>query len=150
MSLPMVAMERPPGSLHRPDPTRPSVVHCGASWPGRYRADACRKRLAGLRVSATSPVLAGADRHSVSCPRLCEQSTTTPAEPYSLTPPDLASAAPFRQCALLGLNLFQGKNHRQREGEMEGLEGTLQSQSNLSYPPHNLGHISGPGCPQLL
>lgn len=136
------------------DPTRSAPVYCAAFWPGRYRADACRKRLSGLRVSATSPVLADADRHSdccgVSCPSLCEPSATTPAEPHSLTPPNLASAAPFRQYALLGLHLFQGKKATARGREMEGLRGTLQSQSSLSYPPHTLGHITGPGCPQLL
>lgn len=60
---------------------------CAAFWPGRYRADACWKKLTGLWVSATSPVVAGADRHSdccgVSCPSLCKLSATTSAELYS-------------------------------------------------------------------
>lgn len=34
------------------DPTRSAPVWCRAFWLGRYRADACRKRHAGLRVSA--------------------------------------------------------------------------------------------------
>lgn len=137
------------------DPTRSAPVYCAAFWTERYRADACGKRLAGLRVRATSPVLADADRHSdccgVSC--LCEPSATTPAEPHltshlsklGLSCPLLQPVCPSRSPSLSG-----EKSDRQREGEMEGLGGTLQSQSTLSYPPHTLGHITGPGCPQLL
>lgn len=64
-------------------------------------------RGSGLRVSATSLVLAGADRHS----GRCGVSSTSPHWPSATGPatthPNLASAAPLRQCALLGLHLFQ-------------------------------------------
>lgn len=65
------------------------------------------ERGSGLRVSATSLVLAGAERHS----DRCGVSSASPYWPSATGPakahPNLASAAPLRQCVLLGFHLFQ-------------------------------------------
>lgn len=115
MSLQMVAMETP-RFLHRPNPKHPNA----AFWPGRYRADACWKTLTGLWVSATSPVVAGADCCGVSCPSLCRLSATTSAELYS-HPSKLGRSCPLPPvCPARSPPLPGKKSDRQREGEMEG------------------------------
>lgn len=60
------------GKARFPAQTGSEVPQCGARLSGQ---GATGLMLTGLRVSATSPVLAGADLHSdccgVSCPSLC-------------------------------------------------------------------------------
>lgn len=104
------------------DPTRSAPVWCAAFWPGRYRSDACGKRFAGLRVSTPHQCLLVliAIVTAVVFPAQASASHQQPLQQsHTLTPPNLASAAPFRQCALLGLHLFQGKK-RPPEGGGDG------------------------------
>lgn len=92
MSLLVVAMER---KVLFPAEIRPEAPQCGAGLSGQGASGQMPAgRGSGLRVSATSLVLAEADRHSdrcgVSSTSPCWSSATGPATAYA----NLASAAP--------------------------------------------------------
>lgn len=77
-------------------------------------------------IATVAPVVFPA-QVSASYPQPLQQSCT-------LTPPNLAAAAPFRQCALLGLHLFQGKKRPPEGGGDGGLGRYLHSQSVRFFP----------------
>lgn len=127
---------------------------CAAFWLGRYRAGACWKKLTGLWVSATSPVLAGVDRNSgccgVSCPSLCKLSATTSAELYS-NPSKLGCSCPLPPVCPARSPPLPGKKATARgRGRWRVREVFTFSVSPVfSYQPHTLGRSNGPGYPQL-
>lgn len=159
ISLPTVVIDVSPdggnGKAPFPAQTQPKAPQCGARLSGQgatgpmpagRSSQACgsappRQWLLVLIATVTAVVFPA--QASASYQQPLQQSSTP-------TPPNLAAAAPFRQCALLGLHLFQGKKPPPEGGGDGGLGRYLHSQSSFSYQPHTLGRSSGPGYPQLL
>lgn len=107
---------------------------CAAFWLGRYRAGACWKKLTGLWVSATSPVLAGVDRHGDCCGVSCQAIATTSAELYS-RPSKLGRSCPLPPVCPARSPPLPGKKKRPPEGGGDGGLGRyLHSQSVQFFP----------------